>query len=167
MQDMTNRVLSIALTTLIVFVSGCSMNESKTKVSSSLAELQKIVDISLSPHSIRWEIFGTPEHRGGVPGPTDFVTLVAEVAPIDEHWFDRLPNEEGGEFIVPGAARPWMSSSFQHFLRKKQNAELLLPHARTCRLYRSRLKATLAPVEGFLCHDSGKALIYLTLHAAR
>src|ERR1700712_2222985 len=26
---------------------------------------------------VQWEVFGTPEWSGGVPGPTDFVSLIA------------------------------------------------------------------------------------------
>ena len=163
---MTYRRVLLALSMLFTCLPGCSNDESNKKVSSSMAELQAIVDIPPSIRSIRWEVFGTPEHHGGVPGPTDFVTLVAEVDRINEDCFNGLRNEAGSEFIVPGAARLWLSSPFQNILRKRQNAALALPYSSTCRLYRSRLKKTAAPVKGFVCHHSGDALIYLTLHAA-
>jgi len=163
---MIYRRLLLALSMLFICLPGCSNNESNKKVSSSMAELQAIVDVPPPIQSIRWEIFGTPEYHGGVPGPTDFVTLVAEVDRIDEHWFNGLPNEAGSEFIVPGAARLWLSSPFQSILRNKENTALPLPYSSTCRLYRSRLKKTAAPVKGFVCHHSGDALVYLTLYAA-
>jgi len=102
---MIYRRVLLALSMLLTCLPGCSNDESNKKVSSSTAELQSIVDIPPSIQSIRWEIFGTPEYHGGVPGPTDFVTLEAEVDGIDEDWLNGLPNEAGNKFIVPGAAR--------------------------------------------------------------
>lgn len=87
------------------------MDESKSKVSSSADELHRIADIPFSAQSVRWEIFGTPEYHGGVPGPTDFITLAAELKHVDQNWLERLPDEEGSEFIVPGAVRPWLDLS--------------------------------------------------------
>lgn len=142
------------------------MDESKSKVSSSADELHRIVDIPFSARSVRWEIFGTPEYHGGVPGPTDFITLVAELKHVDENWLERLPDEEGSEFIVPGAVRPWLDRSFQDILRKNQNTTLVLPSANNCRVLKARLKKTSAPVKGFACRDSDSALIYLTLSSA-
>lgn len=159
------RIFSIVSVAAVVFLLGCSMDESKKKVSSSADDLHKIVDMPFAAKSIQWEIFGTPEHHGGVPGPTDFITLIAELKQVDENWHRGLPNEEGNEFIVPGAVRPWLSSSFRALLLKHENARLALPSATDCRPYKSRLKKSSAPVKGFICRNADRALIYLTFSA--
>ena len=45
--------------------------------SDDVEALRRVVELDTNPAAIRWEIFGTPEYVGGVPGPIDFVTLVA------------------------------------------------------------------------------------------
>ncbi|GAB3375838.1 hypothetical protein GCM10027317_16940 [Massilia agri] len=116
--------------------------------------------------SVRWEVFGIPEYHDGVPGPTDFITLVAELEHVDKESLGHRLEEQGEEFIVPGAARPWLDHSFHALLRNNENSMLALPGTHNCHRHTSRLKKTSKPVKGFICGDADRALVYLTLSAA-
>lgn len=160
------RVVSALSLLSSVFILGCTVEDSKTNVSSNIDELRQIVDMPFPAQSVRWEVFGTPEYHGGVPGPTDFITLVAELKHVNKESHGHLSEEEGKEFIVPGAARPWLDRSFHALLQNNENSMLALPDAHDCRLYKSRLKKTSTPVKGFICSGVDRALVYLTLSAA-
>lgn len=149
-----------------VILLGCTVEESKKNVSSNIDELRKMVEMPFSARSVRWEVFGTPEYHGGVPGPTDFITLVAELEHLDKESLDRRLEEHGSDFIVPGAARPWLNHSFHALLQNNENSMLALPGTHNCHRYTSRLKKTSKPVKGFICGDPDRALVYLTLSAA-
>jgi len=146
---------------IFILLSGCHMTDKKND-SDDLAELQKIVELDLPTKSIHWEIFGTPEYIGGVPGPTDFVTLIAEVPSLDELTLGKRP-KASAVWIVPGAARPWLSGSNRSMLAKFRNTSVDFSRLPNCRVANGKLRKTGEQVHGFICNGPAKALIYLTL----
>lgn len=146
----------------MLFSPGCSMKDEVTKVSTDVAALQKIVHLDFTPTSARWELFGTPEYIGGVPGSTDFVTLIAELAPLDEKAF-RASTPAGKVWIAPESARPWLAGPFHAMLDKNKNMTIDLSTHSDCRPFNATLKQTGKNVKGFACSNAGKLLVYLTL----
>jgi hypothetical protein len=132
------------------------------KPSFDLAAFRDLVEVDVPITSIRWEIFGTPEYTGGVPGPTDYVTLIAEVETSSQDMYRRSP-ATGAEWIAPEAARPWLTEGFRAMLAKNRGNNADLPSSYNCRKLLARFKKDKMPVEGFICSDAGKSLIYLTL----
>lgn len=158
------RRAGIALAVIVVWVqfltAGCDMKNESEKVSNDLVALRNLVEFHLPAKSARWEIFGTPEHTEGIPGPTDFITLIAELETSDPAPVIR--RETGTAWIAPEAARPWLSGSFKLILEKNKN-DIDLTRVPECSLFRGSLKSSGKPVHGFICTAPGRALIYLTL----
>lgn len=160
-------VATVAAALAAILLAGCAPD--KTGPSDSLPELRKIVAIALPARQIKWEVFGTPEYTGGVPAPTDFVTLVAELEPVHDALppaeLAMPPAEPGTDdkaYIVPEAARPWLSAPFRAWLQEHRNQAVHLP-AGPCSAYRTTISKSGRPVAGFLCRSEGRMLIYLTL----
>jgi hypothetical protein len=143
-----------------VFSTGCDMKNGK--VSDDIVEFRNLVETDLRANSVRWEIFGTPEYTGGVPGPTDYITLIAEVEPWDQERFEARP-KTGKEVITPEAARPWLTEGFRVMLAKHRNASTDLSSMYNCRKFEAKIKKSQRPVNGFICNRSGRSLVYLTL----
>lgn len=146
----------------VLSLSGCSAKDDTANVSLDAAALQQIVAFDSVPTSAKWEVFGTPEYSGGVPGPTDFVTLVAELTPGDVPGFATRPRA-GQVWIAPAAARPWLSGPFHALLHQHQNATVDLSAQPQCRVLGAKLRKTGQPVSGFACRNGATMLIYLTL----
>lgn len=141
---------------------GCSRENQLRKVSDNLVELREIIDLQIAAKSARWETFGTPEYNGGVPGPTDYITLVAELeSESSELETNKIPT--GITYIAPEAARPWLSDEFRTILAQNKNTDVDLSRKADCRKYATTLKKTGKPVGGFVCSKSGRMLLYLTL----
>ena len=117
--------LGIRVLCATFFLLGCNMKDEVSKVSSDLAALRNVVNFDIKTKSTRWEVFGTPEYTGGVPGPTDFVTLIAEIEPEDQKFFEIMP-PTGEVWIAPEAARPWLSSTFRSMLEGNKNTTVNL-----------------------------------------
>ena len=146
----------------MLFFSGCSMKDEVTKVSTDVAALQNIVNLDFTPTSAQWEIFGTPEYMGGVPGSTDFVTLIAELAPVDEKAF-AAKSPAGKVWIAPESARPWLADPFHSMLDREKNMTIDISTHSDCRSFNTTLKQTGKNVKGFVCSNAGKLLVYLTI----
>lgn len=144
-----------------LFSTGCDMKNEQPKVSSDIAAFRNLVDMNLGVETARWEVFATPEYTGGVPGPTDFVTLVAEVTPPDRK--AEQSHGTGSIWIAPEAARPWLSEEFRSLLTKHGNTSVDLSSMLNCRKLDGKLKKTGKPIEGLICTRAEKSLIYLTL----
>jgi hypothetical protein len=157
---------TIRLATLFAItlsLTACTMDENTAKVSDDLNALRKIIKLPNDLTSGRWEIFGTPEYTGGVPGPTDYMTLVAEIKlPAGA---STLPtsSDSASVFIVPEAARPWISAEFRSVLEKHKNATLDLEVTKNCQPYSAKLTQTNNPVSGFSCTTSDRVFLYLSL----
>ena len=159
----TSLTVAILLAAAGLCVSACSPQDKKLKVSDDIKALQQLVDIPADLKSARWEMFGTPEYDGGVPGHTDYMTLVAEIEPLTHtDGFTRGTNDKL-IYIVPEAARPWLSNQFRTMLEKNRNANINLTTAGGCHEYDTKIKGSGRKVSGFSCKKSGKILIYLSI----
>lgn len=126
-----------------------------------MAAFRQLVDIDLQAKEIRWEVFGTPEYSIGTPGPTDFITLIAEIRPADQAFAERPQSEM--TWIAPEAARPWLAPNFRSMFEKHRNTSVNLSKLFNCRALQGRLKETGKPVNGVICNESEVSVIYLTL----
>lgn len=142
---------------------GCSMNDKPAKVSDDVTALQTLIDIPVKLKSAKWELFGTPEYDGGVPGPTDYMTLVAEIEPLAHSEQFTSGTNAQNVYVVPEIARPWISERFQTMLDRSKNSNLNLSTVPGCHDYRTRVKQSGRVVTGFSCEQSGRVLIYLSL----
>lgn len=146
----------------MAYLIGCTVKDDVAKVSTDVAALQKIVNLDVTPRSAKWEIFGTPEHLGGVPGPSDFVTLIAELAPVDEQAYV-AKGPAGTAWIAPESARPWLAKPFYSMLDKQKNTTVDLSTYTGCRSVNAILRQTGKSVKGFACSNVGKVLVVLTI----
>lgn len=153
----------LATSAITILLGGCSIDDNKRKVSDDVNALRKIVDIPGALKSAHWEIFGTPEYTGGVPGPTDYLTLVAEIEPAEKSM--NFPANAGNNsvYIVPEAARPWISGEFRSILEKHKNSAFDLSTVKECHPYAARSKQSANTVRGFACAIHGKVFVYLPL----
>lgn len=131
--------------------------------STSLAEFNQFIDTDIPASAVTWETFGTPEYTGGVPAPTDYVTLVAEITLAKDWPVNAEKIDLAAIAIVPEAARPWLSLNFRAMLMKYKNQSVELPAKYACASYQARLRKSGRLVPGFICPDSGKLLLYLVL----
>lgn len=139
------------------------MQDRSVGVSDKLAELRNIVNIQIPATSGRWEVFETPEYRGGVPGPGDYVTLIGELTPSEQYKFDASARPTGKTFVAPESARAWLSEPFRQLLEKNKGTNANMSGQFDCREYTTTLTKSGKPVSGFLCASADRILIYLTL----
>ena len=132
-------------------------------VSDDIGALREVVDIPVDLKWARWEIFGTPEYTGGVPGPTDYITLVAELELAPASAGFAAHTDRDNAYVVPEAARPWISDGIRPILEQSKNATLDLGPTKMCRAYTTRIKKSGRPVEGFTCTKGGRRILYLPL----
>jgi len=149
----------------VVLLGACSNNEAKPAPSNDVAALGDLINLQFPVRSARWESFGTPEYTGGVPGPTDFVTLVAELEP-EQDWLSDSQDPTGETYVAPEAARPWLSAYFRTLLEKNKNSRADLSAQGNCRMYSTTIKKSGRPVNGFMCNNAGHLLMYLTLSSS-
>ena len=159
----TRLTMATFITAAALCVSGYSAQDKKLKASDDIKALRQLVDIPADLKSARWEMFGTPEYDGGVPGPTDYMTLIADIVPVtNSEGFTRGTNEKR-IYIVPEAARPWLSSQFRTMLEKNKNTNLDLATVGGCHEYDTKIKKSGRKVSGFSCEKSGRVLLYLSM----
>lgn len=130
-------------------------------VSDDLAALQNTVAIPSGATSARWEIFGTPEATGFVPGPTDYYTLIAELQPALAP--AAAGAQDGNIPVMPEAARPWLSDKFRALMEQNRHTRLRLSLHKNCRAYQTTVRKSGRVVRGFLCTDAGRTLLYLNV----
>jgi hypothetical protein len=106
-------ICAFLLTAAALLSEGCSMEAPKQGVSEDLSALREIIDLQIPAKSARWEIFGTPEYKDGIPGLTDYVTMIAELRLSDPRWLQTKKEPTGVTFVAPEAARPWMDLPFR------------------------------------------------------
>jgi len=152
----------LALVLLALCLIGFKILYHSSNVSTNVAQLQKLVDLGVAPTSAKWEVFSTPEYTGGVPGPTDYITLVAELTSVDEKAF--LANPQAEEiWIAPESARPWLSENFRRMLATQKNLVIDFSKYSHCPTLPATLKQTGEKIKGLICEDAGRALIYLRI----
>jgi len=145
----------------VLLLMGCNVR-GEMKESEDLVALRELVKLDLHINTVRWEVFGTPGYAGGVPGPTDYVTLIAEITPSVAFNATDGPSDIN-VWIAPEAARPWLSPHFRSLFAKHSNAQLELSNSKNCRTLKAKVKRTGKSVEGFVCSNSNKSVVYLTL----
>jgi hypothetical protein len=150
----------IVILCALASLSGC--HKSRERVSDDAIVLRNLIETDLPMNSVRWEVFSTPEYDGRVPGPTDYVTLIAVIEPVDSEKFQSR-SKEGKVWVAPGAVRPWLDEGFRWLLTKYRNHNMDLSGVPNCRKLQGRLRRAARPIEGFVCNAPGKSLIYLTL----
>lgn len=131
--------------------------------STSLSGFEELLDTDIPASTVTWETFGTPEYTGGVPGPTDYITLVAEISLAPDRSFSGTGDLARQVHIVPEAARAWLSPSYRTMLDKYKNQAADLPSTYGCRTYTARLRKSGEAVRGFICPHKSTLLLYLTI----
>ena len=159
------RILVALLSVMsILLAAGCSEHGKKSKASDDAGALQNLIDIPVKLTSARWEMFGTPEYDGGVPGPTDYMTLIAEIEPFEKSTLFKTGATDTNVYLVPGVARPWISSGFRSMLEKHKNTNINLGGMPGCHAYDTTIKKSGRLVTGFACTDANRVLVYLSLY---
>lgn len=140
------------------------MSNADQNPSLNLAALQAKVKLDLPVRSASWEVFGTPEYKGGVPGPTDLQTLIAELVLTDANFKLNSKLALAGEvFIAPESARGWLSPRFKALMEQARNSTEDMGRAHGCFRYDTRLLESGRAIDGFVCISANRALLYLTL----
>jgi hypothetical protein len=148
-------VLSFAL------LPGCFTD--KHQYSTDIAAFRNLIDPPMRIQSIRWEMFNTPEHALSVPGPTDYVTLIAQIEP-SARTDEVAESSPGAEvWIAPNAARPWLDDEYRTFLSMYQDKPIGLANSVSCHRLQAKLNRAKEVVEGFICKGQASTLLYLTL----
>jgi hypothetical protein len=132
-------------------------------VSTNVQEFEQFIITPIPASRVTWEVFGTPEYTGGIPGPTDFVTLVAELVPTAGWENPFLPGRVQGLMVTPEAPRQWLSDEFKALLSKFKNRDIDLPERYGCSSFDAKLRSSSRIVHGFLCPNKASILIYLVL----
>lgn len=147
---------------MLCLLCGCEDKDRRERVSDDATAFKNLVAIDIPYSTVRWEVFGTLEYAGGIPGPTDHITLVAQIVPTKEQ-----PDLRAGSEIVwlaPESARPWLDPDFSSFIRKNlQNSSVDLTKHPNCHSLSATLKKTSKAVKGFACSGKTKILIYLRI----
>jgi hypothetical protein len=157
----------MTIITGVLFLDGCSMEDPIPTPSDNLSALREIVNLQIPAKSGRWEVFSTPDYKGGIPGPTDYTTLVAELESSQLHWLNAFKEPAGVNYVAPEAGRLWLREPFRQLLLKNKNSRADLSQQSHCRKYQTALKKTDKPVDGFVCADGDHLLVYLTLSASQ
>jgi hypothetical protein len=152
----------VALLFVVAFSSGCDVKGNRAEVSNDIVALHNLLQLDLPAKGARWEVFDTPEYTGGVPGPTDYVTLIAELE-LSHQKNVEWKSQMGKVCIAPNAARPWLAEGFRSMLATNRNDCTDLSNLPNCGKFQAKLKKDGKWTEGFLCNNSEKLLLYLTL----
>ena len=154
----------VMVSVFLLTLAGCHVNSSEQQPSRDLTALQAKVKIDLPIRSATWDIFGTPEYKGGVPGPTDLQTLVAEFILTDPDFEAHTKLERAAEFFVaPESSRVWMSPGFRKMMGDVRNSTEDMGKAYGCFQYEASLAHSGSAVNGFMCVSGDRALLYLAL----
>lgn len=147
-----------------ISLSGCNVSNTDKAPPLDLPALKEKIKLDIPAQSAAWEIFGTPEYKGGVPGPTDLQTLVAEIELPRSNSNSKLDLPMAGEiFVAPESAREWLSPDFKELMKRTRNSKEDMGRKHGCFKYETTITASGRAVSGFVCVASNKALLYLTL----
>jgi hypothetical protein len=149
----------LAPVVLAILLTACIPKEDQDKSSTDIRALCDLIDLQFPYTGARWEIVATPEYEGGIPGPTDYMTLLAEIGPRDDQRFNALPMAEPLR-ALPNSARSWMNAESRTLLNTTSTALHHHPECRTITgiLTRSRKTAT-----GHLCTSRDRMLLYMVV----
>lgn len=145
----------------LILLAGCDIRN-YPKESRDVEAFKNLITLEFPVTNIQWEIIGTPENTIGVPGPTDYVSLVAEIEPVNEGIFTSLsPNKK--IWIASKAARPWMDENSRTFLTKNKNTVIDVSAMENCRTISAKLTKSNTPVTGVICRNKNKMLMHITI----
>jgi hypothetical protein len=144
-----------------IILLGC--HAGKPKVSTSVDELRTKITLDVPGNAVKWEIFGTPEYDGGVPGPTDYVTLIAEFEAVPASWSANQSGPLGKVWVAPESLRTWLSPRSKALFARAKSGDIDLRGDPNCHPYVGHVRKSGRPVQGFSCHHDGHVLVYLTL----
>lgn len=144
---------------LAILLTACVPKKDQDKSSTDIVALGALIDLQFPYTSARWKVVATPEYKGGIPGPTDYMTLLAEIGPRDDQRFSTLPMAEPLR-ALPNSARIWMNAESRTLLDTTSTALHRHPECRTITgiLTRSRKKVT-----GHLCTSRDRMLLYMVV----
>ena len=149
----------LAPVVIAILLTACVSKEDQDKSSTDIGALSNLIDLQFSYTSAHWEIVATPEYRGGVPGPTDYMTLLAEIGPRDDQRFSALPMAEPLR-ALPNSARSWMNAESRTLLDTTSTA---LRHHPECRTITGILARSRKPATGHLCISRDRMLLYMVV----
>ena len=101
-------------------------------------------------------------YTGGIPGPTDYISLVAQLKLADQRWFDELADAPGTVWIAPEAARGWLDGPFQRLMYNNKNQRIDAAAMGSCKRYQTTRPGN-KPVTGFVCKGADTVLLYIVL----
>jgi hypothetical protein len=153
------RILALML---FIALTACSKDIENKLYSNDLLALKKVVAIPDEVLSAKWEIFRSPEYVN-IPGPYDFVALVAEIYIKDGSFLTRPSVDPKDEYIVPQASRPWLSKEFKTLMAKHQNSRIEISQIGGCSPYSAKMTKGGRLVNGIACVSDNRYLIYLLL----
>lgn len=154
---------SVILCLPLLMLTGCPMTQDNSRISTSVTDLKKLIELNREIISVRWELYGPPEEDDILPAPTEFITLIAELETPDTNWMlerDRIP---ATGFIAPGAARPWLTPPLRKLMALADDESINSLQKFNCRKFTTRLRKSKESVDGFICFEAGKVLLYLVL----
>lgn len=144
----------------VACLTGCRMDNKIP--STNLEELRSLIQIGNMASGAKYEIISLPESDNGVPSPTEYVVMIAELEtpkPISSRPVTPASGQLG---LIPRAARPWLSEDFRAMLKKYENNEFNFA-TQGCQEYSTVWVNDNSPVHGFSCNRDGRTLIYLVL----
>jgi len=155
-----HRILVVVV--LATLLTGCVSKEDQDKSSTDIGALKDLIDLQFPYTSARWEVVATPEYKGGIPGPTDYMTLLAEIGPRDDQRFSALPMAELLR-ALPNSARSWMNAESRTLLNTSNTTLTGLRHHLECRTIKGILTRSRKMVTGYLCTSGDRMLLYMVV----
>ncbi|NRR30328.1 hypothetical protein HSX11_09010 [Oxalobacteraceae bacterium] len=152
-----NHVNKLALVLISILITGCGAK--KPKFSFDIFELNKLVQIPIPMKSVQWEVVYLPEDDGLLPGPTDYVSLVAEFVPSTQNWFTQIKAPIQSTYVDPTFVRAWISAPFKSMVIANYVEVGKYP----CSSFKTTFTKSGKPVEGFVCESGGRGFLYLAL----
>jgi len=153
-------ILFPSFSLLFLILTACKMNEHSG--SNDPDALNKIIRLEVNLQTVRWEIFTTPEYQEGVPGPTDYISLVIETNDFVTSEISQN-STSGLIWIAPEAARPWMTKESKLFFDRFKNQTIDIASQKNCSSVSAWLVKTNKKIEGITCKNSLNRLMYFVL----
>lgn len=162
MQRTSTELTWIIAITVITCFTGCKMKDDPPKFSTDIPTLENIVELPIAYTEAKWEVFGTPEYSGGVPGPTDYMTLVAEISPKSGQKIHYGLSSEPF-WIAPESARTWLSPKFFKLLQESKNAYIDTTATPDCTPIEVTMRKSQTRRSGFICRGADSFLVHLLI----
>lgn len=161
---LTNHPRLLAAIALTVALSlGACGDEDEGGPSNDMSELASTVSLGLPAAKGTFEIVYTPESRGMLPGPTDYVSLVAELEIPGGSPPPRADSHALADtYALSGMTRPWLSQPFRALLKAASSDRMALGRA-GCEPFAAKITKSGRDVSGFSCRRGARMLIYLLL----